>query len=122
VTTGRVVKYIGDASLLVFPEGSVEEAIRELVSMKREIESYFKAEHPGLAITFSAHVGEVIIVRLEPVEGLDILGDTVNRASRLGSRGRRGSFVISRDVYERLDGETRKRFQKAEPEVVYTAG
>ena len=120
-TPGQVVKYIGDASLLVFPEEDVDSTTRELLSMKREIEGYFKAHYPDLSITFSAHLGEIIVVRLEPLADLDILGETVNRASLLGNRARGGGFVISRDVHERLSEATRRLFRAAEVEVVYVA-
>jgi class 3 adenylate cyclase len=118
---GQVVKYLGDASLLVFPEEDVDGTIWELLSMKREIEGYFEARYPDLSITFSAHVGKVIVVRLEPITDLDILGETVNRASLLGNRARGGGFVISRDVHERLSDTTRRQFRAAEVEVAYVA-
>lgn len=120
-TSGRVVKYIGDASLLVFAEEDVDGVIRELLSMKREIEDYFESSYPDLSITFSAHIGEIILVRLEPLAGLDIGGDTVNRASLLGNQARGGGFVISREVYERLADATRRRFHRADAQAFYTA-
>ena len=55
-TTGRVVKYIGDASLLVFPQEYVNAVIRELLAMRREIEEYFGSHYPDLSITFSTHI------------------------------------------------------------------
>jgi class 3 adenylate cyclase len=116
-----VVKYIGDASLLVFPEEEVDGAVRELLAMKGAIERYFALRYPDLSITFSAHLGEIIIVRLEPFSGLDILGDTVNSASRLGRQARGGGFAISREVYARLSEATRRRFRSAEDEGVYLA-
>ncbi len=121
-TTGRIVKYIGDASLLVFPEEDVDGAIGELLAMKREIEAAFAATYPDLSITFSAHVGQIIIVRLEPLASLDILGDTVNTASLLNNNARNGEFVVSQLVYDRLGEQTRREFRKAVPPTVYVAG
>ncbi|UCF96613.1 MAG: adenylate/guanylate cyclase domain-containing protein [Spirochaetaceae bacterium] len=121
-TGGRVVKYIGDASLLVFPQEDVDGSIRELLSMKQEIEEYFASTYPALAITFSAHLGQIIIVRIEPFENLDILGHTVNTAWRLGARAQRGGFVISQPVYDALEETTRVRFHRITPQAVYVAG
>jgi class 3 adenylate cyclase len=121
-TAGQVVKYIGDSSLLVFPEDDTERSVRELLTMKREIEEYFSSDHPQLAITFSAHVGEIIAVRLEPIEAMDVLGNTVSTASILGRRARAGDFVISHAVYEKLGEDTRAEFLRHEPLPVYVAG
>jgi class 3 adenylate cyclase len=118
---GRVVKYIGDASLLVFPEQDVQGSVLELLSMKREIEEYFGSSYPNLAITFSAHFGQIIHVSLEPFTELDILGDTVNRAWLLGNRAERGGLVISREVYERLGEPARSRFRLSDSPDTYAA-
>jgi class 3 adenylate cyclase len=120
-TRGRVVKYIGDASLMVFPEEDVDTAIGELLAMKREVEEALTAVHPDLAITFSAHLGEIIIVQLEPFSSLDIMGDSVNLASRLNNQARGGGFAISQQVYERLSDKTRLVFKKNVPPAVYLA-
>lgn len=120
-TTGAVVKYIGDASLLVFPEGDVDRSVRELLGAKQEIEEYFVESHPDLRITFSAHVGEIVVVRLDPIQALDVLGDSVNLASVLGRRAQGGSFVISRQVHQRLGSETRAEFVERAVPPVYVA-
>jgi class 3 adenylate cyclase len=121
-TTGRVVKYIGDASLLVFPKDDVDEAVGELLAMKREIEESFAAAYPELAITFSAHLGQIIMIRLEPFTLLDIGGDTVNIAFRLNNQVRDGGFAISRQVYECLNERTKSEFQAIAPPAIYVAG
>jgi class 3 adenylate cyclase len=120
-TTGKVVKYIGDASLLVFPEEGIDASMLELLSMKGEIDRYFESDYPDLSIVFSAHIGQIMIVRLVPIDDLDILGDTVNRASLLGNLSRGGGFVISEDVYQRLTETTRRRFHRVDTPVAYTA-
>jgi class 3 adenylate cyclase len=104
-----------------FPEEEVEIAIRELLSLKREIEDFFESNYPDLSIAFSTDIGELIIVCLEPFTDPDILGETVNRASRLGNNARGGGFVISREVYERLGEATRRRFRRIGTHEAYTA-
>jgi adenylate cyclase len=121
-TSGKVVKYIGDASLLVFPEEDIDKTMCELLSMKREIKKYFESDYPALSITFSAHLGEIVIVRLEPFASLDILGHTVNLASLLGNYARSGGFVISQEVSDRLADTTQGEFRKLDTPAVYVAG
>ena len=121
-TRGQVVKYIGDASLLVFPEEDADTGVRELLAMKRELDAFLRSEHPALSAAFSVHLGQIIIVDLEPVAALDILGNTVNIASYLGTCARGAGFIISQEVYERLSEETRAGFQKQPPTAVYVAG
>jgi len=118
---GEVVKYIGDASLLVFPPENLDGTIRRLLSMKREIEIFFESNYPDLSITFSSHFGEIILVRLEPLAELDILGDTVSRAFLIGSQVQGGNFVISKEVFERLSAATRGQFRDVDVGMVYTA-
>lgn len=120
-TNGQVVKYIGDASLLVFPERDIDENVRELLRLKHEIEDYFRSNYPSLSITFSAHLGEITIAQLEPFDTLDILGDTVSTASLLGKIPHRGGFVISHQVFERLDEKTQGEFRQHAPPAVYVA-
>jgi class 3 adenylate cyclase len=120
-TRGQVVKYIGDASLLVFPEEDADAGVRELLAMKRELDAFLRAEHPALSVSLSAHLGQIIIVELEPIAGLDVLGNTVNIASYLGTRARGAGFVISQEVYERLSEGTRAGFQKQPPAAMYVA-
>jgi class 3 adenylate cyclase len=118
---GRVVKYIGDASLLVFPEQEVRTAVGELLAMKREIEDYFASDYPALALTLSADLGKIIVVELEPIAAADVLGHTVNTACRLGVGIERGGFAVSQAVYERLGDELRNRFQVRSFPKVYVA-
>jgi hypothetical protein len=89
--------------------------------MKGEIETEFKTRYPELSITFSADIGQIILVRLEPLSGLDILGETVNRTFLLGRRAMDGDFVISSEVYRRLAGSTQRRFRPVEIETIYAA-
>jgi adenylate cyclase len=121
-TAGAVVKYIGDASLLVFPEEDTDRSIGELLEMQRSIHAYFASNHLDLSITFSAHIGPIIVVRLQPIEDLDIHGHTVNHASRLGSQAPTGGFVVSREVYDRLAETTRRAFRQADTTEVFLAG
>ena len=120
-TPGWIVKYIGDASLIAFPDGCVDEGVRSLLELKSKCDAYFEGRGLPNRITFAMHFGEVMVVRLPPVKGLDILGDAVNTAAMLEQGRSKGRFAISPQVFRKLDGPTRKSFHKFTPPVVYYA-
>lgn len=120
-TKGKIIKYIGDASLIMFPEDSVDEGVRILLELQNELEDSFKENGYNNKITFSLHFGEVIAGKFPPIDTIDILGDTINIAFMLDRGHYRGRFVITPQVFRKLKPETRKRFHKFTPPVVYLA-
>ena len=120
-TPGWIVKYIGDASLIVFPDEWVDEGVGALMSLKRTCDAYFEERNLPNRITFAIHVGDITVVKLPPVEGLDIMGDAVNTTARLEGGRSKGRFVISTQVFRALKPQTRKSFHKYTPPVVYYA-
>ena len=90
---GRVVKTLGDGSMLAF--GSAREAIQASI----EIQKAFENESFGLRI--GVHSGHV--VRTEE----DLLGLTVNKAARVAAAAEGGSVLVSsttKDLVGSLDG------------------
>ena len=120
-TPGKIIKYIGDAALIIFPDGFVDEGVRVLLDFNAELEGYFKHKGYSNKVTFSLHFGEVILGRLPPFDSLDVFGDTVAIAFMLDRGAHSGRFVISPQVFRKLKPETRKRFHKFTQPVVYLA-
>ena len=120
-TKGWIVKYIGDASLIVFPDECVDEGICSLLDLKQVADSFFMERDLPNRFTFAAHFGAVTVVKLPPVQGLDILGDTINIAARLEGGLSKGRFVISPQVFRKLSPQTRKKFHRYTPPIVYYA-
>ena len=118
-TPGWIVKYIGDASLIVFPDEWVDRGVSALLELKNACDAYLSDRDLPNRITFAMHFGEIMVVRLPPVEGLDIMGDAVNTTARLEGGRSKGRFVISPQVFRKLQPATRKRFHKFTPPVVY---
>jgi len=120
-TPGWIVKYIGDASLIVFPDEWVDDGVCALMSLKQTCDAHLEERNLPNRITFAIHFGEITVVKLPPVDGLDVMGDSVNTAARLEGGRSKGRFVISPQVFRKLKPETRKSFHKYTPPVVYYA-
>ena len=120
--SGCVVKYIGDSSLLAFPESSVNVAIRSLVASKASIEKLI-TDRTGIetVVSYALHFGEVSFAVFEPFETVDVLGETVNIAASLDRGRNRGRFVITPQVFRKLAPDARKLFHKFTPPIVYVS-
>jgi len=89
---GTLIKEIGDGMLISFSLAS--EAVRCAI----EIQKACKDQHIPLKI--GIHEGEMVF------EGADVLGDSVNIASRLQEAAQEGSINISGSVYRDIKNKT----------------
>ena len=114
---GRVVKFMGDAGLAVFPEDAAETAIFALCEFAAAARA--RAAEFGLNayLNTNIHVGPVIAGTFGPpgLERFDVIGKTVNIAAMLGRRG----VTLSPQAFRCLTPEGRKRFDKITPPVTY---
>ena len=122
-TNGRLIKFIGDAALIVFGEEDVDDGVLCMLDMQARLEKYFKDEGFEVKFLFGLHFGEVAIGPFgkEPYKNIDVMGDHVNVAARIAQGRQQSNFVISPQVFRKLKPETRKRFHKFTPPIVYTA-
>ena len=122
-TTGRLIKFIGDEAMIVFPEEDVDESMRMLLDLKPEVETYFRGVGFEAKMQFGVHFGEVVIGPYgeDPYCSIDVFGDHVNTAAKLVYGEKRGKFVITPQAFRKLKPETRKRFHKFTPPVTYIA-
>ena len=114
---GTVVKFIGDAALIVFLEDRVDAGAVALFELKQEIDDFFSSLGWQSRLVVKAHFGPVVA---GPYGGagakrFDLLGRNVNIAATLETR----SFAISAEAFRRLGAETRRRFKKHTPPVTY---
>jgi class 3 adenylate cyclase len=115
---GYLIKFIGDAGLVVFPADAADHGVNTMVRLKDEMDAWLKSAIPESTLSVNCHFGEVTIGPMHGPGGgkhLDIIGDTVNICFTLG----RKKFILSPQAFRKLKPESRRRFKKFTPPVVY---
>ena len=120
-SAGRIVKLIGDSALIVFPADQADAGMQLLLELKPRVELYLAKQGAKTRVLFQVHVGEAAVGPFGTDGSLDVIGDSVNVAARLGRPDHRGAFVISAQAFRRLKPATRKAFHKHTPPIVYVA-
>jgi TolB-like protein/class 3 adenylate cyclase/Tfp pilus assembly protein PilF len=92
---GKVVKFLGDGGLAVFP--SADAAVRAGLAVMRDFESRTAAAGSLARLRIGIHIGEVI----SKPDG-DVYGDGVNTAARIQREAEPGQVVISEDVRRQI--------------------
>jgi len=124
-TSGTVIKFIGDACLLVWQEECGDECVLSLRTMLSQCEAHLRKI--GRTNTFRAtvHFGEAAIgpFGAAPHQRIDVFGDSVNRAATLG-KGLDGSgTIVSPQAFDKLSESTKTLFhRKAADKVYYSRG
>jgi class 3 adenylate cyclase len=85
---GKLIKEIGDGTLASFPLSS--NAVRCAIDIQKE------AKEQNIPLKIGIHEGEMVFA------GIDVLGDSVNIASRLQENAREGCINISDSVYRNI--------------------
>ena len=116
---GRIVKFMGDASLVVFTPESAQKVIAALQVLA--VETRVLAGQFGLNtyLNINVHIGPILAGCFGPPghERFDVIGKTVNVAARLGRRG----LTLSSQAFRCLDSKFRKRFDIHMPPITYQA-
>jgi adenylate cyclase len=98
---GRLVKSIGDAVMLEFPDA--RNAARALMALHGDFPAACHALGvEALPVHSGAHIGEVVVAR----DG-DLFGQTVNLAARIQGEAKAGQIVVSDAFISSLDSDTR---------------
>jgi class 3 adenylate cyclase/pimeloyl-ACP methyl ester carboxylesterase len=102
---GRIFKTMGDGLLLEFP--SVAAAVESAVAIQKLMgeRNVDTPETKRLVYRIGVHLGDVLI------EGDDIVGEGVNIAARLESFCEPGGILISRLVYDQIEGKLPLNFR-----------
>lgn len=114
---GQVVKFIGDASLIAYPEENVNRGVRGLLEVQARGDVFWKEKGAACIHQISSHFGTVTCGPIGTRENkkFDLFGATVNTAATLPSHG----FAMTPQVFRKLDAETRKLFKKHTPPITY---
>jgi class 3 adenylate cyclase len=86
---GRVVKFIGDAALIVFPGGKPDEALRAILTLRTESDRFMVDRDWDCRFHAKMHIGHVIAGDFGPKSGkrYDIMGREVNATAMLKGDG-----------------------------------
>lgn len=112
---GLVVKFIGDAALLLFGEDEVEKGVAAVMDLKTDVEGWFTRQGRNNRLRVKMHFGSLVAGPLGKKGGMDIIGSTVNIAATLED----AELAMTPEVFRKLSPEMRKRFKKHTPPMFY---
>ena len=123
VSAGRVIKFIGDSALVVYPEEGADRGVNALIALKARLQGILSQRGFPTTVRMTAHFGEVAmgLIGAGACRHLDVLGEAVNTAAILERTGHGGRLILSPEAFRKLSPSTRKLFHKVTPPQVYLA-
>jgi len=114
---GTVVKFMGDAALIVFSDDAVDVGVDALLAMKDDIDRYWSGLGWESKMILKVHFGTVIAGPFGSAAHarFDVIGSAINQTFRMDSSG----FALSTAAFRKLSPELRKRFKKHTPPITY---
>jgi len=114
---GLVVKFMGDAALVIFPEDLADTGVMALLELKQATDRWFEGRGMPNRLHIGAHFGEATLGPMGRKRLLDVIGDTVNITATLGSK----TFALTPQAFRRLTPEHRRVFHRFTPPALYLA-
>jgi adenylate cyclase len=115
VAGGRVVKFMGDAFLAVWPEVRAGSGAEALLVLKRDVDAWWAARGWDSRVVLKAHFGRAVVGPFGADARFDVIGNEVNIAATLPAR----TVSLSAEAFRRLEGDKRRAFRKHTAPVVY---
>ena len=112
---GRVVKFMGDAFLAVWPEAGSGEAVAALRALKRDIDAWWAGKGWDSRVVLKAHFGRAVVGPFGAAARFDVIGNEVNVAATLPAR----TVSLSAEAFRCLEADQRRAFKKHSAPVVY---
>jgi adenylate cyclase len=114
---GKIVKFIGDAGLVVFADERVNEGTLALIKLKEVGDAWWAQRDARCKNVIKVHYGPVCFgpIGTRTDKRFDVFGETVSTAATLHSNG----FALSAQAFRQLDAKTRKYFKKHTPPITY---
>lgn len=115
---GWVVKFIGDATLAVFPPEYVDRGVLGLLELKVAADRFMADKGWDCHLVAKVHYGTVVEGRVGTGADrrYDVFGKAVNIAFRLESSG---GVTLSVEAFRQLGSDVRARFKKHTPPITY---
>ena len=112
---GRIVKFMGDAFLAVWPEARAGDGVEALPVLKRAVDAWWAAKGWDSRVILKAHFGRAVIGPFGTDARFDVIGNEVNVAATLPAR----TVSLSAEAFRCLENGKRKAFRKHTAPVVY---
>ncbi|MCE0497830.1 MAG: adenylate/guanylate cyclase domain-containing protein [Methylacidiphilales bacterium] len=114
---GKVIKFMGDAALIFFPEDAADEGIRAMLALQNRGDRFLSERGADCRHHVRIHFGPMChgLLGTRDDKKTDVLGSTVNTLFMLKAPG----FVLTPEAFRKLTPETRKLFKKHTPPVFY---
>ena len=84
---GTVLKFMGDAALMLYPKDNAAAAVASLASLRSEAQAIWTDFDETCVVHTKAHVGSVICGRMGPAKQFDAIGDALNELFRMPAHG-----------------------------------
>ena len=112
---GKIIKYIGDAALIVHSIEYLDNAILTLYDMKKNIDNKLKNDGLPNRLSIRSHIGEAFVgfIGAHNDKHVDIIGEEVNNAAMISSnipKDFNENFIISEKTFNALSDNTKKLF------------
>ena len=116
---GRIVKFMGDACLAVFPPERAMDAIDAVAALRERAIAIGARHRMRVGMGANLHIATVAEGEIGPptARRYDVIGEGVNHTFRMGGAG---SINASEPVYRRLPPERRSPWLKRKPPATYT--
>lgn len=107
---GKVVKFVGDATLIVFPEDRINEGAMALKALEDSGNRWLEKKGVQARHCIGAHFGPVLcgLMGTRSEKRFDVHGKTVDTAASLRSDG----LAVSTELFMKLKPRIRKYFKK----------
>ena len=114
---GVLVKFMGDAALIVFEEERIERGVTMLLDLKGSVDALMAERGWECRLVVKAHFGPVIAGQFGEAasQRYDVAGKTVNTAAALDAAG----VTLSVTAFRKLGRNLRVRFKKHTAPVTY---
>ena len=112
---GKVIKFMGDAALILFPEEAADEGVRAMLALQSRGDRFWSERGADCRHHLRVHFGPLALGSLgtRNDKRTDVLGSTVNAMFLLKSQG----FALTPEAFRKLAPATRKLFKKHTPPV-----
>ena len=114
---GRIVTFLGDGCLAVFPEGAGVDAIDAAADLRNAMNDIGKEFDVSLELGVNVHQAIVAEGDYEPDGRYNVMGTGVVHTFRMGAGP---GMRISEPVYRQLPNERRGAWKKQQPPATYT--